>query len=104
MFRADIVVSHGPGFLSGVFQHDPGPVGGGHIPKHQHPGHAGNFVFQAMPKFQQIYPRLHQGLAGNAYPVLQQGDDHMFRQELIRVKMPRHILGVYGQYAMGPLG
>jgi hypothetical protein len=57
-----------------------------------------------MPEFQQVYPQVYQGLAGDAPPVFEQGDDHVFRQKLIRVKMPRHFLGIYGQYAMGSLG
>jgi hypothetical protein len=57
-----------------------------------------------MPEFQQIYPQEHERLTGDARPVFEQGNKHMFRHELVRIKMPRLFLGVNGQYTMRPLG
>jgi hypothetical protein len=49
------------------------------------PGYA---VFHDMPEFQQIDPQEHQSLAGGSGPFLEEGNDDMLLQELIRIKTP----------------
>jgi len=51
-------------------------------------------AFNSAAEFKQIYSEVHQGLAGSSGPVIQQRDDNMLRQKLIRIETTRFLLGI----------
>jgi hypothetical protein len=55
-----------------------------------------------MPEFHQVNPEEGQGLTANPSPVLEEGNDDMLRQELIRIKTPGLFLGVNIEYPLRP--
>jgi hypothetical protein len=57
-----------------------------------------------MPEFQDVYSQEHQGFAGDSGAFFKQGDNDMFRQQLIRIKTPRFVLRFDAQDPLRPLG
>jgi hypothetical protein len=69
----------------------------------QYPGYPGNTVFHGTPEFQEIDSEKHQGFTGGTHPFFQEGDNNMFRQELIGIKAPGLFLCVRGKNTLYPL-
>jgi hypothetical protein len=68
----------------------------------QRPGYPGNTAFQGTPEFRQINFEKLQDFTGGIYPLSQEGDNNMLRQELIGIKAPSFFLSVPGKYTLYP--
>jgi hypothetical protein len=97
VFGTDVLTAHGTGLFRGVFQHGSCSFGRGNVAEDKRTGQAGDFAFYGMPEFGQIDSQKFEGFTGNPAAVLEERDNRVFRQKLVRIEAPRFFLGVDGQ-------